>query len=64
MPKAFETIANLAAILGIVVCAVAGGKRLTGSYHEASYEAMTLFNVGVGLMMFAVVVKLEALLRR
>ena len=64
MPKAFEAIANLAAILGIVVCAVAGGARLTGSYHVASYEAMTLFNVGVGLMVFAALVKLEVLLRR
>ena len=64
MPKILQQIANLAAILGIVVCAVAGAARLTGSYHVASYEAMTLFNVGVGLMVFAVLVKLETLLRR
>ena len=43
---------------------MAGAARLTGSYHVASYEAMTLFNAGVGLMVFAVLVKLEVLLRR
>ena len=64
MPKILQQIANLAAILGIVVCAVAGVARLTGSYYLASYEAMTLFNAGVGLMVFAVLVKLEVLLRR
>ena len=64
MPKILHQIANLAAILGIVVCSVAGAARLTGSYHVASYEAMTLFNAGAGLMVFAVLVKLEVLLRR
>lgn len=64
MPKAFTTIANLAAILGIVLCAVSGAFRLAGYPYAGGYEAMTLFNAGVGLMVFAVLVKLEALLRR
>ena len=64
MPKILQQIANLAAILGSLLCAVAGGARLVGSFHVANYEAMTLFNVGVGLMVFAVLVKLEVLLRR
>ena len=64
MPKALELIANLAAILGVVLCAVSGAARLAGSYHLLGYEAMTLFNGGVGLMVFAVLVKLEVLLRR
>jgi len=64
MPKALEYIANLAAILGVVLCAVSGVARLAGSYHVASYEAMTLFNAGVGSMVFAALVKVEVLLRR
>ena len=64
MPKILQHIANLAAILGVVLCAVAGSARVAGSFHVANYEAMTLFSAGVGLMVFAVLVKLEGLLRR
>ncbi len=51
-------------IVGVLICLVAGLARVGGSFYVADYEATTLFMVGVGLMVFACMVKLEFLLRR
>ena len=61
--KLFEVAAQIAAVLGILACIVAGLSRLAGSYYVADYEGMTLFNAGVGLMVFSALLKLELLLR-
>ena len=50
--------------LGSLLCLVAGLARISGSFYVADYAATTLFLVGVGLMVFACMVKLEVLLRR
>ena len=60
MKKAFEVTGNLGAILGVVVCGVSGALRAIGNFHIGGYEAMTLFNVGVGLMVFALLMKVES----
>ena len=52
---------SIAALLGILLCAVSGLARLYGLYHLAGYEATTIFSVGTGVMVFACLVKLEAL---
>ena len=64
MGKTFEGLSNAAAIVGIVLGLLAGGFRVMGNYYLAGFEAMTVFNVGVGLMVFSALVKLELLLRR
>lgn len=61
MTKYIEWGGNAAAILGILVCLVAGLVRATGSYHVGDYSAMTLFNVGIGLMVAACLAKLHLL---
>ncbi|MFZ5485052.1 MAG: hypothetical protein ACOZB0_12565 [Pseudomonadota bacterium] len=48
------------AVLGVVVCLASGLARVTGSYALAGFETMTLFSVGVGLMVFAILAKLYA----
>lgn len=53
--------ANVVAVVGAGVCAVAGVSRLLGSYHALGYEAMTLFIGGMGLMVFAALVKVHLL---
>jgi hypothetical protein len=53
-----------AGLAGVLVCLVAGLGRLTGVYRLANFEATTLFMLGVGLMVFACLVKLELLSRR
>ncbi len=55
---------HAAGILGALICLVAGLARVGGGFYVADFEATTLFMVGVGLMVFACMVKLEMLLRR
>ena len=59
MTKYIEWGGNAAAILGLLICLVAGLVRATGSYHVGAYGAMTLFNVGIGLMVAACLAKLH-----
>ena len=59
------TVAGTASgILGALICLVSGLSRITGGFYVADFAATTLFMVGVGLMIFACLVKLEALSRR
>ena len=55
---------SIAAISGILVCAISGLARVSGVYYLAGYEATTIFTVGTGLMVFACLVKLELLASR
>ena len=56
------TLAGTAAgVLGILLCALSGLARLSGSYYLAGYEATTVFMVGTGVMVFACLIKLELL---
>ena len=52
---------HIAAVLGILLCVASGLARVSGSYHLAGYEATTLFMVGVGMMVFACLAKLQGL---
>lgn len=63
MNNLLELAGNLAAILGILVCAVAGVARLTGYYYVFGYEAVTLFIAGMALMVMACLAKLHNLTR-
>jgi len=52
---------SVAGILGIITCFTAGLARVAGYYWLAGYQSTTIFNVGIGLMVFACLVKLDAL---
>ncbi len=54
---------HAAGLLGILLCLVSGLARIAGGFYVADFEATTLFMVGVGLMVFACLLKLEVLLR-
>jgi len=64
MQQLLTLTGSIAAVFGILLCAIAGLARLSGLYHLAGYEATTIFTVGTGIMVFACQVKLEALLTR
>lgn len=64
MDKIINQTGTAAGLAGAAVCAVAGVARIAGNFHVGSYEATTLFTVGTGLMVFACLLKLEALLRK
>ena len=61
MNKFLGIVGNLAAGIGILTCVVAGVARLFDRFYVANFEAMVLFSVGVGLMVFACLVKLQLL---
>ncbi len=52
---------SLAGILGALICFIAGLARIAGFYYLAGYQSTTVFDVGVGMMVFACMVKLETL---
>jgi type IV secretory pathway VirB2 component (pilin) len=61
MQQFLNLTGSIAAVLGILLCVISGLARLFGLYHLAGYQSTTLFIVGTGVMVFACLVKLEAL---
>jgi hypothetical protein len=64
MERMLTLVGNLSALAGILLCAGAGITRVLGFYLVSGYAAMTLFQVGTGLMVLACLCKLESLLIR
>ena len=62
--NAMRNLGNAAAIIGILLCLVAGLARLTGLYYLAGFETMTLLNTGVAIMVFAILLKAELIYRK
>ena len=48
MKHLLETGGNGVALLGVLVCLVAGGARVAGAYYLMGFELMTLFIGGMG----------------
>lgn len=61
MYKNIVLAGSLSGILGVLICFGAGLARVAGYYYLAGYQSTTVFNAGVGLMVFACLVKLDAL---
>ena len=61
MTKLIHMAGNVAALLGIFICLVSGMSRLMGNWETAGYASMTLFTLGIGLMVFACLAKLHVL---
>lgn len=64
MEQTIRVIGDIAAVVGIVVCLVAGLGRILGQYHVLGFEAMTLFVGGTALMVFACLAKLHLIYHR
>lgn len=64
MKQFYEALGNVAAITGIILCAIAGGARLLGSYYVLGFAAATFFLGGTALMVFACLTKLQLLLMK
>ena len=62
MHKLLELTGSIAGVLGVLVCAISGLSRVAGLYYLAGYQSTTIFSVGTGLMVFACLAKLQALL--
>ena len=64
MQQLLNLAGSIAGVLGILLCTVGGLARVSGQYHVGGFESTTLFMVGTGVMVFACLVKLEALAAR
>ena len=53
MDKLIKIFGDAAAVLGLLICLVAGLWRVAGHYTLAGYESMTLFTGGIALMLAA-----------
>jgi len=59
MNKNLVFLGSVAGVIGALTCFLAGLARVAGYYYVLGYQSTTVFNVGVGLMVFACLVKLE-----
>ena len=64
MDKLVGVTGNAAAIAGTLVCALAGAARLFGYHDIVGLDALSLFTVGTGAMVFACLTKLHVLVRQ
>ncbi len=62
MYKHLALVGSFAGILGVIICLTSGLARIAGYYYLANYQSTTVFNMGIGLMVFACLVKLETAL--
>lgn len=61
MNRLIEIAGNLVALVGILVCLVAGASRVLGSWYVGGVELQPLFMVGVALMVMGCLAKLHLL---
>ena len=62
MMKLIQSLGNLAAVLGMLVCLLAGLARLGGTWSVAGMDVGAVFQLGIGLMVFACLAKLQELI--
>lgn len=60
MNKAINWIGNAAGVLGVIMCIVTVIMRLGGTYAVGGFGVGPGFQVGVGLMVFACLAKIQA----
>ena len=61
MMRLIDAAGNAAAVLGVLACAVAGFARLAHTWSLEIIDTPALFLLGIGLMVFACLTKLQAL---
>lgn len=61
MNKNMVLLGTVVGLLGVLTCFIAGGGRLVGYHYILDFQSTTLFNVGVGMMVFACLIRLEEL---
>ncbi|MCW8834653.1 MAG: hypothetical protein OQK09_05510 [Colwellia sp.] len=58
METLITKLGYLTAILGFLLCALAGAIRVTGMFYLLDFEAITILQAGIALMVFACMVRL------
>ncbi len=58
MENLIEKLGYFTGIIGFLLCALAGGMRVTGMFYLLNFEAITLLQAGIALMVFACMLRL------
>ena len=61
MNNFLETLGNILAVVGILLCLMIGVIRVSGTYVFFGHEPMTWFVAGIALMMMGCLAKLHVL---
>ncbi|MEM9253851.1 MAG: hypothetical protein AAGA91_00305 [Pseudomonadota bacterium] len=64
MNKLLVTLGSIAGLAGVLACLVSALARIAGQHYMLGFQSTTVFNVGVGLMVFACLIKLEQIASR
>jgi hypothetical protein len=59
--KLISIAGDVAAVVGILLCALTGAARLLGTYQLLGIGTNMLFMAGIGIMVFACLAKLHLL---
>lgn len=59
MDKVMNISGNFTAIVGVLICLIAGMARLAGQYHLGGFETVSLFIGGTSIMVMACLLKLQ-----
>lgn len=62
MKNLLATGGTVAGYLGALVCLITGLARVGGYFYVAGYQSTTLFTVGMAMMVFAIMIKLDAVI--
>ncbi|TVS10644.1 MAG: hypothetical protein EA417_18810 [Gammaproteobacteria bacterium] len=64
MDKILDAAGNLLALAGIIVCSITVLARLMGTFFLAGFELKVWFLVGIGILVTALLAKVQVLLIR
>ena len=64
MIKLIRIAGDVAAVVGILLCALSSAARAFGVYEIAGLGSIALFTLGIGVMVFACLAKLHLLTMR
>ena len=59
MIKYFDVVEKIIAIFGLIICILAGTFRIMGKFNFMGLELITLFIVGMGVFLTAILLKLH-----
>lgn len=59
MDKFMGMVSKISAVIGVLVCILAGLIRIAGNYHVLGIEAQTIFIVGMSGMLLSILIKLH-----
>jgi len=58
-----ETLYRFSATAGLMACLLSGMARLSGTFYIFGFEVLTLYQMGLGIILVSILLKLELIQR-